>query len=982
MKFAVVLLGFTLFAQNSSASYYEEDKKECKVHTCDTWKSTCEKHGKIDNDKDWEKIHCRGKACVKKCCKKPPQTCSVWAVEDNCENHDLINKENIDFDKIHCKGENCVQKCCQEPECESTCEDWNGQCGVDQIEKPNQGDIECVGDECAKKCCKDKPPTTCEEWTDKPPTTCEEWTGQCGVDQIEKPNQGDIECVGDECAKKCCKDKPPTTCEEWTGQCGVDQIEKPNQGDIECVGDECAKKCCKDKPPTTCEEWTGQCGVDQIEKPNQGDIECVGGECTKKCCTDKPPTTCEDWTGSCPADHQNKPGFENIECPNYKCTVQTCCEKQTCETWDDDCEAHGLVDKNIDFDSVACQGPDDCKTKCCDKPIPVCDREKLKINGKTNPDTIHLDDNKGVSDLDIVSSFDGEVSLNVIQDQSNILLSECMVTVKDGKEETVFITPQRCHNKCKQHRSSVIELVYQLPEIDGSIATCKQSVNVKRVERKLGFCKSEGDPHTFTIDGGKHSWGGNDYVKVFESNDLRILGHHEELVVDYFKPEDKWGNEIPVASYYEAMFQYKNTAVSLLRRQTADPTYQVHDHHYCKDGHGVHYEKKENVNNHECKKLCDKNDSCFGYEIKKNHNFCQLSYGGKKPQLEYAPHYGSNDFQCVLKNLDEYTYEQAFDLKKKVVGNGPEETIGYDRKKTNEGYEHIFTLPEGSEIKFAAQKGLIEEGWLVNIFLNIAAKHRGNVVGGVCGDWDGNGANDSYDYSEQRRDFLVNTFWPSSYFGAKDDLVSVFPPNYEGKVCKAGVPEKNAITVADMINTVDKRRRRDVSEDEEAGVKMCQEIVDLKLFKEASSKNLFDAESLKDICMSDAHIGESKQHQNLWVANALREVREQLEQNTGSKLGKRSQGELDHDACNFPFGKFVGHKCRCSEGYSGNTCSSTDLKKKVQVLHLLNNQKCIDMSSPKGRAVVMQADLDVENQDVQFIIHGAGRVLGTSTSHA
>eukprot|EP00122_Pirum_gemmata_P005772 Pgem_evm1s5264 len=421
----IVFATFGLFAAEIQTI---ESTKICNVHTCTTWESSCENYGKVLKDNiDPQVIHCKGDACIKKCCMEKEcdddDTCASW--DGECEKFDLIDRDDIDFDLTKCKGDKqCKKKCCEKPkteecqtcatadinceeipglvnksgvvdikceteedcirECckseEPTCAIWNGKCKPNQTPKPNPEDIECVNNKnCHKVCCEDKPT----------PPTCAVWAGKCKPNQTPKPNPEDIECKGKHCKKVCCEDKPkPPTCAIWTGKCKPNQTPKPNPEDIECVNNKnCHKVCCEEKPkPPTCAEWKGKCKPNQIPKPTPEDIECVNNKnCHKVCCEEKPkPPTCAEWKGNCKPNQIPKPTPEDIECKGKHCQ-KVCCEEKpklpTCSDWKGNCAA-GLRPKP-NAGNVECKGQQ-CASVCCED-IPTCSDWKGQCGAGLRP---------------------------------------------------------------------------------------------------------------------------------------------------------------------------------------------------------------------------------------------------------------------------------------------------------------------------------------------------------------------------------------------------------------------------------------------------------------------------------------------------------------------------------------------------------------------------------------------------------------------
>eukprot|EP00122_Pirum_gemmata_P001999 Pgem_evm1s1808 len=1164
MKLTIALLGFTLFAQNSSASYYEEDKKECKVHTCDNWDSTCKEYGKVNNEKDWGSIHCKGKSCIKKCCKKikAPPTCSVWAVSDNCDNHDLINKENIDFDKIKCKGEKCLEKCCQEPQCESTCEswdgdceehglidrdidfdavkckgntqcskrcckkqeestcqtcgdqpqicsgddqqkkpnfvnikckddkctvseccetkppstcaDWDGECAANQIEKPNSEDVECEGSECltrcckpkppttcvqwsgkcdddkmpkpkpesinckgpeckrkcckpkppttcvdwtgecsanqlplpnpktihcteaecASKCCKPKPPTTCVDWTGKcsanqlplpkpktiqckgaecatkcckpkPPTTCADWTGKCLANQLPLPNPETIHCKGSKCKSKCCKPKPPTTCADWTGKCLANQLPLPNPKTIHCKGSECKSKCCKPKPPTTCVDWAGQCSTDQLPLPNPKTIQCKGAECESKCCKPKPPTTCVDWTGKCSTNQLPLPNPKTIQCKGAECATKCCKAKPlTCVNWTGKCSSNQVAKQNPH--AIHCKG-NECASKCCE--LNVCEREKLKVNGRTdNGLIVNMDDRTGAIGVSVSAKFNGEVAVYTQSD--DILINDCTLKVRNGQTSTLTISPGNRRSGSNQNYQNRVTLNYKLKENNGVLRECQQHFNVKRQERTPGYCESIGDPHTKTIDGAKHAWGGHDYVSIFESKDLRIIGHHKRFQVDYFKPKDRFGNYVPVATYAEVSFTYKNTFVQLKQQIH----YSKHDRRYCgksKADQVIH------VSNRECKARCDQEPTCRGYEIEKGGKRCELSWDIANVEGGWWAENHAGGSECWIKKdkeLNKYQAWHPLKLFNVKTGNGNDvEKIAYGKTASGHGDKYTFILPDKTQIVFETKKGYKEEGWLIDIYIrNISPRYQGQVTGGVCGNWNGNKHDDTYD--SHNGSYLKNVFWKSTrakFNGQAITYKSDLPDGFEGKVCTTNRPRTRGTFVGDVVRS--SRGRRDVNDGDES----CQAILDISQIQEAVAKNLLDSETLLANCKYDSHIENSEEQQNNYVRDAITSIQFELskKENHG-RLSKDAMGFFEHNACTFPYGKWTGSKCKCRKGFFGRTCAKTQQQQENNQLSraLLSTPKCIDLQSDddQNRKIILDVDLDSYKQNVRFFVKGAG----------
>eukprot|EP00122_Pirum_gemmata_P012347 Pgem_evm1s11470 len=77
-------------------------------------------------------------------------------------------------------------------------------------------------------------------------------------------------------------------------------------------------------------------------------------------------------------------------------------------------------------------------------------------------------------------------------------------------------------------------------------------------QTELGYCQSSGDPHTKTLDGKRHSWGGFPQAVIYQAQDTRILGKHVSL-----GKRNRVGKYFNHASYYSSIsIQYKDTVIT------------------------------------------------------------------------------------------------------------------------------------------------------------------------------------------------------------------------------------------------------------------------------------------------------------------------------------------------------------------------------------------------------------------------------------
>eukprot|EP00121_Abeoforma_whisleri_P014928 Awhi_evm1s13767 len=166
----------------------------------------------------------------------------------------------------------------------------------------------------------------------------------------------------------------------------------------------------------------------------------------------------------------------------------------------------------------------DCVEPVEELPCPDFD---ITINGLSPTEDSEADydysysisDSIGFVALNIVSNHDTTLDFRFLNNDAKLYVSECSLAVEEKESFLVTITSDLNRGRgCTP--SSIIKLSF------GETKECVKKIRIERTGLQKGTCSSAGDPHTRTLDKGKHDWGNYDYATIFKGCDLNILGHH------------------------------------------------------------------------------------------------------------------------------------------------------------------------------------------------------------------------------------------------------------------------------------------------------------------------------------------------------------------------------------------------------------------------------------------------------------------------
>eukprot|EP00121_Abeoforma_whisleri_P004661 Awhi_evm1s4217 len=196
-----------------------------------------------------------------------------------------------------------------------------------------------------------------------------------------------------------------------------------------------------------------------------------------------------------------------------------------------------------------------------------CPDFDIVINGLASNDddtadydyTFNIDDFEGFVDLNIISNYDTTIDFAFINNKAKLFVSECSLSVEADEPSLVTVTSELNRGRnCSP--SSIIELTY------GDSNECVKKIKMERNGVQKGVCSSSGDPHTRTLDKGKHNWGNFDYATIFKGCDLMILGHHNftKKTVQKSLTDGSGKTPVVISTYQGIKFQYKETVVSVV----------------------------------------------------------------------------------------------------------------------------------------------------------------------------------------------------------------------------------------------------------------------------------------------------------------------------------------------------------------------------------------------------------------------------------